>query len=128
MEAERLVTSRGPVLKYDKLCITGSARTQLKNPITAQFSHFFIVFVVEAASGKIIDLDATAMLPATNRFIRELFLGSTLAQADKRTLDLIRNTYLASSQKAIQMAYLEAVKKYNSWLSLHREQSATSGA
>ena len=115
-------------MKYDKLCITGSARTQLKNPITARFSSFFIVFIVEAATGKIIDLDATAMLPATSRFIRELFLGSSLAQVSPETLDLIRNTYLASSQKAIQMAYLEAVKKYNSWLSLHREQSATSGA
>lgn len=109
---------------YDKLCITGSARTQQKNPITARFTHFFIVFIAEASTGRILDLDATSMLPATSRFIREMFLGGTLARVEPEMLDRIRNTYLASSQKAIQMAYMEAVKKYNSWLSIHPEQAA----
>ena len=73
---------------------------------------------------RILDLDATSMLPATSRFIREMFLGGTLARVEPEMLDRIRNTYLASSQKAIQMAYMEAVKKYNSWLSIHPEQAA----
>lgn len=104
----------------EKLCIIGNARTQQKNPITARFSHFFIVFIVEAASGKIIDLDVTVMLPATSNFIKELFIGRSLAEVDRELLELIRGSYLASSQKAIQMAYMEAVKKYRSWLSTHR--------
>ena len=104
----------------EKLCIIGNARTQQKNPITARFSHFFIVFIVEAASGKIVDLDVTVMLPATSNFIKELFIGRSLAEVDRELLELIRGSYLASSQKAIQMAYMEAVKKYRSWLSTHR--------
>lgn len=103
----------------DKLCIIGNARTQQKNPITARFSHFFIVFIVEAGTGKIVDLDVTVMLPATSNFIKELFLGRSLAEVDKELLELIRGSYLASSQKAIQMAYMEAVKKYRTWLSVH---------
>lgn len=104
----------------EKLCIIGNARTQQKNPITARFSHFFIVFIVEVASGKIVDLDVTVMLPATSNFIKELFIGRSLAEVDRELLELIRGSYLASSQKAIQMAYMEAVKKYRSWLSTHR--------
>ena len=104
----------------EKLCIIGNARTQQKNPITARFSHFFIVFIVEAASGKIVDLDVTVLLPATSNFIKELFIGRSLAEVDRELLELIRGSYLASSQKAIQMAYMEAVKKYRSWLSTHR--------
>ena len=104
----------------EKLCIIGNERTQQKNPITARFSHFFIVFIVEAASGKIVDLDVTVMLPATSNFIKELFIGRSLAEVDRELLELIRGSYLASSQKAIQMAYMEAVKKYRSWLSTHR--------
>lgn len=104
----------------EKLCIIGNARTQQKNPITARFSHFFIVFIVKADSGRIVDLDVTVMLPATSNFIKELFIGRSLAEVDKDLLELIRGSYLASSQKAIQMAYLEAVKKYRTWLSTHR--------
>lgn len=102
-----------------KLCIIGSSRTQQKNPITARFSNFFIVFIVEAKSGKIVDLDATSMLPATNNFIKDLFIGKSLADIDKDLLDTLRLTYLASSQSAIKMAYLEAVKKYHTWYAAH---------
>ncbi|WP_288503791.1 DUF3870 domain-containing protein, partial [uncultured Cloacibacillus sp.] len=58
-------------MPFDKLCIIGNARTQQKNPITARFSHFFIVFIAEAGTGKIVDLDVTVMLPATSNFIKE---------------------------------------------------------
>lgn len=102
-----------------KLCIIGNARTQQKNPITARFSHFFIVFIVEAESGRILDLDVTVMLKATGDFIKELFIGRSLADVDKELIEAIRMTYLASSQKALQMAYMEAVKKYRTWRSEH---------
>ena len=99
-------------MSFKKLCITGNARTQLKNPITTRFSHFFIVFIVEASTGRILYLDASVLLPATNSFIKELFTGRSLAEVDKELIADIRSCYLCSSQKAIQMAYLEAVKKY----------------
>lgn len=102
----------------EKLCITGNARTQQKNPITARFSHFFIVFVAEASTGRILDLDAAVMLPVTNRFIHDIFTGRSLAEVDAELLEYIRSCYLGSSQKAIQMAYIDAVKKYRSWKSV----------
>lgn len=107
-------------MQIKKLCITGNARTQQKNPITARFSHFFIVFIVDAESGTIVDLDVTVLLPATNNFIRELLLGRSLAEVDTELLELIRASYLGSSQKAIQMAYMEAVKKYRTWRCTHQ--------
>ncbi len=109
-------------MAFDKLCITGNARTQQKNPITARYSHFFIVFIAEAATGKILDLDVTVMLPATNNFLKELFTGRTLADVDKELLEDIRSCYIGSSQKAVQMAYMEAVKKYRTWQCTHKQK------
>lgn len=115
-------------MAFHKLCITGSARTQQKNPITARYAAFFFVFIVEDSTGRILDLDVTSMLPATNRFLQELFMGRSLAEVDKELLTDIRRCYLASSQKAIQSAYLDAVRKYRSWLASHGCIMAESGA
>ncbi len=104
-------------MKHPKLCIVGNSRTQQKNPIMQRYSRFFITFIVDSESGKVLDLDASVMLKATNEFIKELFIGCSLANTDQELLEHIRCTYMASSQKAIQMAYLDAVRNYNIWLS-----------
>ena len=104
-------------MKYKKLCIVGNSRTQQKNPIMLRYSRFFITFIVDGETGEVLDLDASVMLKATNEFITELFFGCTLANTDQELLESIRCTYMASSQKAIQMAYLDAVRKYNIWKS-----------
>ena len=85
------------------------------NPITHQFSQFFITFIADGESGEILDLEASVVLSLTNRFIKDIFLGRSLADVDPKIIEKIDHTYLGSSQKAIQVAYKDAVKKYRSW-------------
>lgn len=102
-------------MKTQKLCIIGNSRTHQKNPITIRYTRFFISFIVDESSGEILDMDASVMLRATNEYIREVFIGRSLAKTDREALDTVERTYIGSSKKAIQMAYLDAVRKYNSY-------------
>ena len=102
-------------MEREKLCIIGNAKSQMGNPITHQFSQFFITFIADGESGEILDLEASVVLSLTNRFIKDIFLGRSLADVDPKIIEKIDHTYLGSSQKAIQVAYKDAVKKYRSW-------------
>lgn len=97
------------------LCIIGNARVQNDNPITHQFSSFFITFVADSDSGEIIDLQSSMTLSLTSNFVHDLFVGHSLAEIDEGLLGQVRSRYLGSSQKAIQVAYRDAVKKYKAW-------------
>lgn len=97
------------------LCIIGNAKSQLDNPITRQFSSFFITFIVEAESGVITEAEASVVLRTTNNFLSSLFVGRSLESFDDSLEENIRNRYLGSSQKAIIVAYKDAVKKYRAW-------------
>lgn len=96
----------------DTICVIGNSRTASDNPITHQFSVFFITFVVESDTGKIIDCEASVTLPLTNRFLKELFLGRFLTEVDQDLVDNIYRRYLGSSQKAVIVAYKDAVKSF----------------
>ncbi len=106
----------------DTMCVIGNAKSGIDNPITHTYAHFFITFVVHVESGEIIDLEASFTLPLTNRFVRGLFLGRSLARVDEDLLCAIRDRYLGSSQKAIAVAYKDAVKKF---CQVHRRSSTT---
>ena len=106
---------RGGLMERERLCIIGNAKSQSGNPITHQFSQFFITFIADAETGEILDLEASVVLRLTNNFIKEIFLGKSLAEVDSEVIEKIDHTYLGSSQKAIQVAYKDAAKKYGSW-------------
>lgn len=94
------------------VCVVGNARVAEDNPITYTYAHFFITFVVLAESGTIIDAEGSFTLSLTNRFVRGLFLGRSLASVDDDLLRAFRERYLGSSQKALAVAYKDAVKKF----------------
>lgn len=94
------------------MCVVGNARTANDNPITHAYSHFFMTFVADIDTGLVVDVDASFTLSLTNRFVRGLFLGRSLDAVDEELLRLIRERYLGSSQKAIVVAYKDAVKKF----------------
>ncbi len=100
------------IFPVDTICVIGNAKSGSDNPITHTYAHFFITFVVKIDSGEIVDLEASFTLPLTNRFVRGLFLGRSLAVVDEDLLCSIRCRYLGSSQKAIAVAYKDAVKKF----------------
>jgi flavin-binding protein dodecin len=100
---------------YDKntVYIVGNSRTNTDNAITQNFISFFIGFVVERDSGEIVDISCSSTIRTTEEFIASLFMGKSLKSFDEAMENEIRNRYFGSSQKAIIVAYKDAVKKFN---------------
>jgi flavin-binding protein dodecin len=100
---------------YDKntVYIVGNSRTNTDNAITQNFISFFLGFVVERDSGEIVDLSCSSTIRTTEEFIASLFMGKSLKSFDEAMENEIRNRYFGSSQKAIIVAYKDAVKKFN---------------
>ncbi|WP_040213715.1 DUF3870 domain-containing protein [Clostridium polynesiense] len=99
---------------YDKdtLYIVGNSRTTSDNAITKRYLSFFIGFVVKEHSGEIIDVSCSFTIRTTDEFIKSLFIGRTLRNFDENLEIDVKRRYFGSSQKAIIVAYKDAVKKY----------------
>ncbi len=96
----------------ETLYIVGNSKTNTENAITHKFHSFYIGFVAEGSTGKIIDLSCSSTIRTTEEFIKSLFYGKSLAEYDENLENDIKRRYHGSSQKAIIVAYKDAVKKY----------------
>lgn len=93
--------------------VVGNSKTNTDNAITNIFNSFFIGFVVEVDNDTIIDLSCSATIRTTDEFVRSLFMGKKLIEFDPNCQEEIKRRYHGSSQRAIIVAYKDAVKKYN---------------
>lgn len=100
---------------YDKntIYVIGNAKTNSDNAITQKFNSFFIGFVINGDTSEIIDLSCSATIRTTEYFIASLFIGKKFGKFDKDIEEEVKRRYLGSSQKAIIVAYKDAVKKYS---------------
>ncbi|MDJ0783812.1 MAG: DUF3870 domain-containing protein [Desulfosarcinaceae bacterium] len=96
----------------DTFLVVGNAKTTSDNPITHQWTSFFVSFLVHADDGRILDAEASVILPLSKRFIRDLFVDGSLAAEDQDLIADIQRRYHGSSRKALVVAYKDAVKKY----------------
>lgn len=92
--------------------IVGHGKTSNDNAITSNFKIFFIGFVVDVQTDRVVDLECSATIAITNRFIRDLFLEKSLKEYDPELERELERRYFGTSQKAIVIAYKDAVKKY----------------
>lgn len=99
---------------YDKntVYIIGHARTNVDNVITEKYKIFFINFIINTENDEVIDLSCTAMIPTTQQFISSIFVGKKFDMFYKEIEDEIMTRYFGSSQKALIVAYKDALKKY----------------
>ncbi|MHC6180868.1 DUF3870 domain-containing protein [Clostridium sp. JNZ X4-2] len=93
--------------------IVGNAKTNVDNAITIRFNSFYIGFVVDLNTGKILDLNSSSTLKTTDEFIRSLLMGRSLKAFDNELEKQIIKRYHGSSQRAIIVAYKDGIKKYN---------------
>lgn len=96
----------------DTVYIVGNSKTNSDNAITNQFSSFFIGFVVDTVSDEIVDAACSATIRVTEEFIKSIFIGKRFDDYDIELETEIKRRYHGSSQKAVQVAYKDAVKKY----------------
>lgn len=99
---------------YDNetIYIIGNSKTSVDNAITSNYNSFFIGFVVNASTGVIVDVSCTSTIRTTDAFIYSIFAGKSLAAIDLELELEIKRRYHGSSQKAVVVAYKDAVKKF----------------
>jgi len=100
----------GEMYSPSTVYIVGNSRTTNENPITTLYNAFYIGFIVEPASGLIVDVSCSSTIRTTDEFVRSLFLGRTMRIDDDSLEQDIRRRYHGSSQKAIIVAYKDAAK------------------
>ncbi|MDV2685978.1 DUF3870 domain-containing protein [Alkalihalophilus lindianensis] len=96
----------------DSIYLVGEAKSPSNNPITEQYKVFFIGFVVDRTTGKIIEAEATSILSITSSFIRHLFVGKNMRDTDQ-VIQAIEESYHGSSQKAVIVSFRHASQKFN---------------
>jgi hypothetical protein len=92
--------------------VVGNAKTNMDNAITSNFNSFFIGFVVETDTDTIVDVSCSATIRTTNDFVMSLFIGRSLAKYNSSFEEEIKKRYHGNSQRAILVAYRDAVKQY----------------
>lgn len=93
--------------------VVGNAKTNIDNAITENFNSFFIGFVVDTDSDIIVDLSCSATIRTTNDFVMSLFIGKKLVEFNSGIEEEIKKRYHGSSQRAIIVAYKDALIQYN---------------
>ncbi|AZT94701.1 DUF3870 domain-containing protein [Brevibacterium aurantiacum] len=92
--------------------LTGEAKAPSNNPIMTQYGLFYIAFEIEAETHRVLDVDCSATLALTRKFIRGLFIDADIRDTGRLT-DSITARYHGSSQKALIVAVNSAAKKYH---------------
>jgi hypothetical protein len=92
--------------------IVGHGKTATDNAITSNYKIFFIGFVIDIDTGEIIDLECTATLDITRRFVTSIFQGRNFSSYDHSLESEILSRYFGTSQKALITAYKDAQKRF----------------
>lgn len=100
--------------------IVGDSKTSTNNPITLQYSAFFLALVIDVDNEVIMDTGASATLPITNQFIQSIFVGYDMKCGVEPMVERIAKRYHGASQKAIIVAWKDAYKKYQQYKSEYK--------
>ncbi|UOR14008.1 DUF3870 domain-containing protein [Halobacillus amylolyticus] len=91
--------------------VVGEAKSPGNNPITKKYDSFFIGFVIDSKTNLIVDVECTAMMGITVKFVQSLFVGRSILDCDGAAEE-VHARYFGSSQKALIVAFKQAYYKY----------------
>lgn len=89
----------------------GDAQVPQNNPISKQYNQFFLGVAVDRTNGIIVDVDCSATVGLTVKFIRSILVNRRIS--DEKIIQEIQNRYFGSSQKALIVALKDVQRKYN---------------
>ncbi len=92
--------------------VVGNSKTNTENAITTLYNSFYIGFVLQPESGLIVDVSCSATIRTTDEFVKSIFLGKSMGTDDALLEDEVKRRYHGSSQKAIIVAYKDAIRKF----------------
>jgi hypothetical protein len=93
--------------------VVGNSKTNIDNAITIRYNSFFIGFVVDTDDDRIIDLNCSSTIKTTDNFVRSLLLGIKMTEFTSGLEEEIKRRYHGSSQRAIIVAFKDAIIQYN---------------
>lgn len=91
--------------------VVGESRTNNDNAITAIYKSFYIGFEVMTDTDEVVDIGCTHTLDTTEKILKSIFVGKRMDAAEDINEE-IRRRYHGTSQKAVLVAYKEALRKY----------------
>ena len=91
--------------------IIGESRTNMDNAITVIYNSFYIAFEIDAKTDIIIDMGCTHTIDITESFFKKIFINRNILDCDKLEQE-IKRRYHGTSQKAMIVSYMDAIKKY----------------
>lgn len=97
----------------DTVYVVGNSKTNTENAITAMYNSFYIGFVVDITTDRIVDLSCSSTIRTTDEFVQSLLIGKMLNIYDEEVENEVKRRYHGSSQRAILVAYKDGIKKYN---------------
>lgn len=98
-------------MQQKTIYLIGESRTGMNNAITKTFGTFYIAFEIIEDNGVIVDVDCTATLQLTKRFVKNLFVNRSIEE-DAFLEHEIMTRYFGSSNKALTVAYRDALQQY----------------
>jgi len=101
-------------MKYPEntILIVGQAKPSREDAIYHTHGEFYISMVVEADTGRILDLECNAILDVTRSFAADLFIGKSLKD-DLALLEReIHNRYFALTQRPLIACMKDAHQRY----------------
>lgn len=98
--------------------VTGEAKAPSNNPITNKFGMFYMAFVVDTDTHRILDAECSATLALTNKFVKSLFVGACITEEVSLTEQIVER-YHGSSQRGLSTAFTNAAAKYRSVVGHH---------
>lgn len=96
----------------NSLYIIGNSKSQMNNPITHMYGQFFIGFIVDYESGRIIEAECNSIISLTNKIVKDILIDKNMVTDYEIIRNEIGRRYLGSSQKAILVAFKDAQKKF----------------
>lgn len=100
------------MITEDCIYVLGLSKTNLDNAITKLFNMLFVGFVIDKKTDIIVDVEATMALQLSNKFIKSLLIGKNFVKDYDEIIKAFETRYLGKSQKALILAYKDALKKY----------------
>jgi hypothetical protein len=91
--------------------IIGESKTNKENAITSIYNSFYIAFEVDTQSDRILDASCSHTINLTEKFVKSVFMDKDI-NASEEIEQEVKRRYHGSSQKAIIVAYKDALKKY----------------
>ena len=91
--------------------IVGESRTNNDNAITAIYRSFYIGLEIMTDTDEIVDIGCTHTIYITEKILKSIFIGKKMNDSESINSE-IKRRYHGTSQKAVLVAYKEALKIY----------------